>query len=214
MEPASNASAAEQKKQQQIIKRDYRLEPVAWMPFWMAVVLGRFLFFPTLFYNIVLYWLMPWKFCSWWNRIDDTVLLGALPLYWYVPALFREGVRGVVNTCDEYAGPWRSYQQHKVEQIRIPIVDYFPPTLSDVKKGVAFIRKFQERGESVYVHCKAGRGRSTTIVLCYLIQRYKMDAKEAQEFIAERRPQVSTIYKRKVVYDWIDYLRSKETSRD
>lgn len=25
------------------------------------------------------------------------------------------------------------------------------------------------RNESVYVHCKAGKGRSTTIVLCYLV---------------------------------------------
>ncbi|RYG56938.1 hypothetical protein EON66_01655 [archaeon] len=26
------------------------------------------------------------------------------------------------------------------------------------------------RGDTVYVHCKAGRGRSTAIVLCYLIK--------------------------------------------
>lgn len=27
-------------------------------------------------------------------------------------------------------------------------------------------------GRTTYVHCKAGRGRSTTIVLCYLVMFY------------------------------------------
>lgn len=47
-----------------------------------------------------------------------------------------------------------------------------------------------ERGELVYVHCKAGRGRSTSLVLCYLIKHRGMAPLAALEFVQARRPQV------------------------
>ena len=46
------------------------------------------------------------------------------------------------------------------------------------------------RGELTYVHCKAGRGRSTTLVLCYLIKQAGMTPEEAFAYVRSRRPQV------------------------
>ncbi len=40
------------------------------------------------------------------------------------------------------------------------------------------------------MHCKAGRGRSTTLVLCYLIRQMRMSPDEAFEFVRTKRPQV------------------------
>ena len=39
-----------------------------------------------------------------------------------------------------------------------------------LKKGVEFIEEMNLSENSVYVHCKAGRGRSTTLVACYLMK--------------------------------------------
>ena len=47
-----------------------------------------------------------------------------------------------------------------------------------------------ERRELTYVHCKAGRGRSTTLVLCYLIRQMQMSPEEAYAFVQAKRPQV------------------------
>ena len=47
-----------------------------------------------------------------------------------------------------------------------------------------------ERGELTYVHCKAGRGRSTTLVICYLIRQMRMSPEEAYAFVRTKRPQV------------------------
>lgn len=47
-----------------------------------------------------------------------------------------------------------------------------------------------ERGELTYVHCKAGRGRSTTLVICYLVRQMQMSPEAAYEFVRTKRPQV------------------------
>lgn len=44
------------------------------------------------------------------------------------------------------------------------------PCQEKLKKGVSFISEMAESGGSVYVHCKAGRTRSATLVGCYLMQ--------------------------------------------
>ena len=46
------------------------------------------------------------------------------------------------------------------------------PSNEDIKKGVDFILKYRDLKppNSVYVHCKAGRSRSATIVACYLVK--------------------------------------------
>lgn len=41
-----------------------------------------------------------------------------------------------------------------------------------------------------YVHCKAGRGRSTTLVICYLVREMRMSPQEAYSFVRQKRPQV------------------------
>jgi atypical dual specificity phosphatase len=46
------------------------------------------------------------------------------------------------------------------------------------------------QGELTYVHCKAGRGRSTTLVICYLIREMRMSPEKAYAFVRNKRPQV------------------------
>lgn len=58
-----------------------------------------------------------------------------------------------------------------MEQLRLSTVDLTGvPTLENLQKGVEFILRHRACGNSVYVHCKAGRSRSATMVAAYLIQ--------------------------------------------
>jgi len=54
----------------------------------------------------------------------------------------------------------------------IPMRDYTESAaVNEYEKAVAFINDVATNsGKSVYVHCKAGRTRSTTVVVCYLMQ--------------------------------------------
>jgi len=160
-------------------------------PFWLKWTLTRIIFFPSLFWNIFNYYTLPAGMHDWYNRIDKYLILGALPWYQTVPALYKEGVRGVINTCEEYAGPLSTYDQYGIKQLYIPVTDFTSPTAEQIEQAVSFIEKFANRGESVFLHCKAGKGRSTTVAICYLMKAHNITAQQALRIIIQCRPQVS-----------------------
>ena len=49
-------------------------------------------------------------------------------------------------------------------------VDFKPPSLPTIQEGLTIIEQMKANGHSVYVHCKAGKGRSAVVVACYLIK--------------------------------------------
>lgn len=169
----------------------------------MARWLARAAFYPSRLYNHVLDRLVPGR--SYWDEVDDVVVLGSMPLPRHVDELHALGVRGVINMCDEYAGPEALYRRAGIRQLHLPTIDFVAPSLEDVRAGVAFLREHERRGERVYVHCKAGRGRSATVVLCWLMERRGLAAREAQRLLNQRRRQVvENLWKREVVQRFAD----------
>ena len=155
----------------------------------VPAVLIRLLFYPTLAWNVLLGRVLRVR--HWYDRVDDRVLLGALPFASDVERLRAQGVAAVVNTCVEYAGPIAAYEQHGIVQLHVPTLDFTPPSLEDVESALAFMREFVARGDDVYVHCKAGRGRSATIVMCWLMVERGMSPAEAQRHLVAKRPHVN-----------------------
>ena len=171
--------------------------------------LAPWLFYPSLAWNVLLGRVLRVR--PWWSQVDDHLLVGALPLPADVSPLAKLGVRGVINTCREYAGPQAAYREHGIEQLRLPTTDFLPPTLADVDRGVAFIRRFAEQGDMVYLHCKAGRGRSATVALCWLIQQENLTPAQAQQWLWACRSHVDRhLYRRDVVQQF--YARHVATS--
>lgn len=159
------------------------------MPRIVCWVLARLFFYPTLVLNLLL--CRVFGFWNWYDRIDEYVILGALPFKGDVPMLRRMGVRAVLNLCEEYPGPEGAYAATGIEQLRLPTIDYTSPSLAAVRRGVCFVENCVSRHNLVYVHCKAGRGRSATVVLCWLIKAKKIKPHEAANLLLERRPQVN-----------------------
>ncbi len=155
-------------------------------------------FVPTLIWNMLLgRWL---KVRNWWDRIDDTLIVGAMPFARDVPKLAGEGVTCVVNTCAEYEGPVDAYEETGIVQLRVPTVDFTHPSLEHVTAAVDFIRQQTAAGGTVYVHCKAGRARSATVAICWLIENQKLTPQDAQALLLKQRPHVNRyVYARPVV---------------
>lgn len=67
-----------------------------------------------------------------------------------------------------YIQEWASWG---VKHLCLATVDFNnAPPQEMLDKGVSFIEDMQSEDSTVYVHCKAGRGRSATLVACYLIK--------------------------------------------
>ncbi|KAJ0106677.1 hypothetical protein Patl1_18430 [Pistacia atlantica] len=152
---------------------------------------ARALFYPTLLYNVVRN-----KFQAefrWWDRVGEFLLLGAVPFPVDVPRLKGLGVGGVVTLNEPYETlvPTSLYHANGIDHLVIPTRDYcFAPSLSDISQAVDFIHENTLSRQTTYVHCKAGRGRSTTIVICYLVHHKQMTPDDAYDYVKSIRPRV------------------------
>ncbi|KAK9102271.1 hypothetical protein Sjap_019525 [Stephania japonica] len=152
---------------------------------------ARVLFYPTLLYNVLRNKIQA-EF-HWWDEVDQFLLLGAVPFPKDVPRLKQLGVGGVITLNEPYETlvPTSLYHANEIEHLVIPTRDYlFAPSSKDINQAVDFIHKNTCGGRTTYVHCKAGRGRSTTIVLCYLVKYRHMTPAAAFEYVRSRRPRV------------------------
>jgi atypical dual specificity phosphatase len=152
-------------------------------------LMSRLLFRPTLYWTLLK--TRGLKTEEHWTAIDDTLILGALPTRRELAEFDALNVGGVINMCAEWKGHSASYARCSIEQLHLPTPDYLSPDLTAVRSGVEFIARFADQGRRVYCHCKAGRGRSATIALAWLIHSQPLAVQAAEELLRERRPQVN-----------------------
>ena len=96
------------------------------------------------------------------------------------------------NTCEEYEGPQSEYDRLGIEQLRIPTTDFTHPKLEDVQRAVEFVQSHAEQEHTVYIHCKAGRARSATVAICWLMKYRGMQLDEAQAALLNARAHVNS----------------------
>lgn len=154
--------------------------PLTVLLFWPTVAINRFVchFFPA---SRRLY-----------DRVHPFMIVGSVPCARAdVDALFADGVRGVVNLCKEWDANAALYRELGIAQVVAPTIDFDAPTLPETLRCVAFIRERVERRETVFVHCKAGRGRSVCVALAYLVLHEGLSPKEADTALRRTRPHIS-----------------------
>ncbi|KAI8925456.1 protein-tyrosine phosphatase-like protein [Entophlyctis helioformis] len=147
--------------------------------------------------------------------IDECLLVGALPDDARIihDLAGKEDVTGVVNACAEFNGLTDVYNELGISHLRVPVSDFTTPTLSDLVTATTWIHRHVYNARltnphaSVYVHCKAGKGRSVALALAYLISKYELTPLEAQAILLEKRPQVDVdVYESDPIttfYSWV-----------
>ncbi|KAF0717280.1 Aste57867_2388 [Aphanomyces stellatus] len=154
---------------------------------------------------------------AWWTRITDHIILGALPLRNrnHHLQLQAEGVVAVVTMNQPYelektmlgvpVAPGKYLKGRRIEEYFITgdwkalgidqcfgtTNDFCPPTLDILIRCVEFTKQHIDQGGTVYIHCKAGRGRSTIVVAAYLMQANRWTVDEALDFIQSKRHHIS-----------------------
>ncbi|XP_054006182.1 phosphatidylglycerophosphatase and protein-tyrosine phosphatase 1 isoform X2 [Hylaeus anthracinus] len=160
---------------------------------------ARLTFYPSLLYNVLMEKVSS---RNWYNRIDEVVVLGALPFRRMTDQLIaEENIKGVISMNEDYelqlfSNTEKEWRMKNVEFLQLSTTDIFQsPSQEKLQCGVEFINKFRSpeinsRGGSVYVHCKAGRTRSATLVGCYLMMRNQWTPEEAVDYMREKRPHI------------------------
>jgi predicted protein tyrosine phosphatase len=102
--------------------------------------------------------------------------------------LRAQGVRACVDMKQEGADPW-SFEAF----LWLPTVDHEPPSPGHLQMGIAFLRQCERAQLPVFVHCMAGVGRSTSLVLAHFMAgRFKgRSVDDALDFLRARRPVVN-----------------------
>ncbi|XP_076438554.1 phosphatidylglycerophosphatase and protein-tyrosine phosphatase 1-like, partial [Babylonia areolata] len=164
------------------------------MPYSPAEVFARVAFYPTLFYT---YMMTRVSSRRWYDRVDQWVVVGGLPIRSVARQLVaEENVKAVVSLTQDFetrdlTPSEQEWREMGVEQLQVSTVDFTgTPSQDKIRLAVDFIMKHRERNQSVYVHCKAGRTRSVTVVACYLIQAHGWTPEEAVDHVKSKRPHI------------------------
>lgn len=161
----------------------------------------------------------------WWSHIAPFKLyLGALPLKneGHLERISELGVTRVLSMVEnfEIEDGWlnipvkkEDWEEKGIEVMHIEAVDFLPLKWEEIDCGVDYLAEMLENGETVYVHCKAGRGRSATIVIVYLMKFHHLSFDEAYKFVHEQRPQINlNIQQKEAIFDYFGMDISRETS--
>lgn len=151
------------------------------------------------------------KTYEWWNPIKDThIILGAIPLKnkgHHVEILSQVSQKAnqpklaVLTLLESFeiytkglltspVAP-KTWKKLGVEQKIISAEDFNPLSQNEIGEAVDFLEKQHDSKVTTYVHCKAGRGRSATAVVCFLMKKFKHSAEIAKEIVRESRPQIN-----------------------
>ncbi|CAF0915414.1 unnamed protein product [Rotaria sordida] len=144
------------------------------------------------FLLVIIFKLLNHPLNSLCSQITTYCYLGCLPTASDVKTLNNIGIEYVVNMCAEYNGPRKTYKKYNIKQLHLPTIDCTAPSLKTIEKAIQFMNEAYTNNKKIFVHCKAGMGRSATIVLCHLVANEKMSLENALKLIKEKRPEVTT----------------------
>jgi len=100
--------------------------------------------------------------------------------------LARQSVSLLINLHERPHDPAR-LTRHGLTELHLPVADFTPPSQAQLDRGIAAITAATAAGERVAVHCGAGRGRTGTLLACYLIYQ-GLDADAAIARVRAIRP--------------------------
>jgi protein-tyrosine phosphatase len=141
---------------------------------------------------------------SWWTEIDENFVLGALPLEYQMDRIKALGITHVISVVEPFelepgiVQPTQSEQWRTmgIEHKHIEAPDFYGVPTEKIHEGIKYIHEELQKNPKAkfYIHCKAGRGRSATLLLCYKMKtnNQEFDSKEkTYDYLKRLRPHIN-----------------------
>lgn len=118
------------------------------------------------------------------------IILGGMPRQKFLDEN-KDDIVGIVNLCDE------NISYNPVETLYLPTIDSFEPSIEYLWEAVNFIENKtrlnyeSEHKKYIYIHCRAGIGRSATVSVAWLCYKFKVTPEHAFTSLRGKRPQIN-----------------------
>jgi len=172
----------------------------------------------SLIFTIFKNWINPKK-QPWMSDINENIVLGGIPLEnkYYADEFNKRNIDSVLSLIEdfEYKNTFNiipvkkeTWEKKNINFHSIPTKDFLPLSIQDIKNAVSILKSEINKKKKIYVHCKAGKGRSAIVVCCYLIDQGKT-ADEAIQFVSKKRSNIRlSKAQRQRIHDY--YLEQKK----